>query len=177
MPFQTNIAVNPAIGVAGDFASTNPRQFVVSGTVNQRMVGAGATPGPAICGRFGLLQADGTVTSTPGYAAATAAGASSRIGFIHRFMGAALFTNWLQPSSMTILQGQPVELFAIGDFFVVADAITGTPTRGAAVIWNPATGLINIGAAVSGTTVDTGFVLLSETAVAGQTVMIGKNGA
>ncbi len=79
---------------------------------------------------------------------------------------------------MTIQPGQPVELFATGDFFATANAITGTPARGAAVIWDPAAGTINIGATVSGTTIDTGFVLLSEgPIVAGQTVMIGKNGA
>ncbi len=92
-------------------------------------------------------------------------------------MGAALITTWLGETSMTIQPGQAVELFAIGDFFATADAITGTPVRGAAVIWNPADGTINIGGAVSGTTIDTGYKLLSETAVAGQTVMIGKNGA
>lgn len=177
MPFQSTVAVQPAIGVPGDFASVNPRQFVVSGTANQRMVSAPASPGPALAGRFGLLRADGTVTSTPGYAAASADGAETRIGFVHRYMGAGLITDWLAENTMTIQPGQPVELFAIGDFFAAADAVTGTPTRGAAVIWDPATGAINIGATVSGTTIDTGFVLLSETAVAGQIVMIGKNGA
>lgn len=174
MPFQSNVAVNPAIGVPGDFASVNPRQFVVSGPLNQRMV---ASPTGANAGSFGLLSATGTVSSAPGYAAASAAGAASRIGFIHRYMGAALITTWLGENSMLIQPGQPVELFATGDFFALANAVTGTPVRGAAVIWDPAAGTINIGATVSGTTIDTGFILLSETAVAGQTVMIGKNGA
>lgn len=173
MPFQSNVAVNPAIGVPGDFASVNPRQFVVSGTLNQRMVAQPVTG--ALAGGFGYLNADGTVTSITTYANASAN--PSRIGFIHRYMGSGLIVNWLAESSMFIQPGQPVELFATGDFFAVATAITGTPTRGAAVIWDPATGNINIGAAVGAATVDTGFILLSETAVAGQTVMIGKNGA
>ena len=176
MPFQSTVAVNPAIGVPGDFASTNPRQFVVSGTLHQRMVG-GLIANPAVAGKFGLLSSTGTVSSTPGYAAASAAGAATRIGFIHRYMGGALITGWLVENSMVIQPGQAVELFATGDFFATADAITGTPVRGASVIWDPAAGTINIGATVSGTTIDTGFKLLSETAVAGQTVMIGKNGA
>lgn len=173
MPFQSNVAVNPAIGVPGDFASVNPRQFVVSGTANQRMVAQPVTG--ALAGGFGYLNADGTVTSITTYANASAN--PSRIGFIHRYMGAGLIVSWLAESSMFIQPGQPVELFATGDFYAVATAITGTPTRGAAVIWDPATGNINIGATVSGTTIDTGFILLSETAVAGQTVIIGKNGA
>lgn len=173
MPFQSNVAVNPAIGVPGDFASVNPRQFVVSGTLNQRMVAQPVTG--ALAGGFGYLNADGTVTSITTYANASAN--PSRIGFIHRYMGSGLIVNWLAESSMFIQPGQPVELFATGDFFAVATAITGTPTRGAKVIWDPVTGNINIGAAVGAATVDTGFILLSETAVAGQTVMIGKNGA
>lgn len=174
MPFQTSVAVQPAIGIPGDFASVNPRQFVVSGTPNQRMVAAADI---CLAGTFGLLAADGTVDSTPGYTAASAAGAASRIGFIHRYMGSALITAWMSESSMQIQPGMAVELFATGDFFATANAITGTPTRGAAVIWNPANGTINIGATVGASTIDTGFILLSETAVAGQTVMIGKNGA
>lgn len=174
MAFQTRVAVQPAIGVPGDFASVNPRQFVVSGTPNQRMVAAADI---CLAGTFGLLNADGTVDSTPGYTAASAAGAASRIGFIHRYMGSALITQWLAESSMQIQPGMSVELFATGDFFATANAITGSPVRGASVIWNPSDGQINIGGTVSGTTIDTGFILLSETAVAGQTVMIGKNGA
>lgn len=173
MPFQSTVAVQPAIGVPGDFASTNPRQFVVSGTPNQRMVAQAVTG--VLAGGFGYLNPDGTVTSVTTYANASAN--PSRIGFVHRYMGAALIVAWMTESSMFIQPGQAVELFATGDFFVAATAVTGTPTRGAAVIWDPAAGTINIGAAVSGTTVDTGFILLSETAVAGQTVMIGKNGA
>lgn len=173
MAFPNRVAVNPAIGIEGDFASTNPRQFIVSGTPNQRMV-AGAT---CLAGRFGLLASDGTVSTAPGYAAASAAGAATRIGFVHRYMGAALITAFLGESSMQIQPGMAAELFATGDFFARATAVTGTPVRGAAVIWNPADGSLNIGATVSGTTIDTGFKLLSETAVAGGLVMIGKNGA
>lgn len=173
MPFQNTVAVNPAIGVPGDFASVNPRQFVVSGTLNQRMVAQPVTG--CLAGGFGYLNTDGTVTSITTYANASAN--PSRIGFVHRYMGGALNVNWMSEASMFIQPGMAVELFATGDFFAVANAITGTPVRGAKVIWDPATGTINIGAAVSGTTIDTGFILLSETAVAGQTVMIGKNGA
>lgn len=174
MPFQNVVAVQPAIGIPGDFASVNPRQFVVSGTANQRMVAQAVTG--ALAGGFGYLNTDGTVTSITTYA--NASDNPSRIGFIHRYMGSGLIVNWLAESSMFIQPGQPVELFATGDFFAKADAITGTPIRGAAVIWDPAAGTINIGATAGASTVDTGFILLSEgPIVAGQTVMIGKNGA
>ena len=165
--FQKAVAVTPGIGIPGDFASTNPRQHVVSGTADQRMVAdaAGVT-----MGKFAILNTDGTVTEKPAFANVTA----SRVGFVHRVQGTALITTWLGESTMLIPQGRGVELFSCGDFFVSADAVTGTPVRGAKVIWNPVTGAINIGAAVGAATVDTGFVLLSETAIAGQIVMIGR---
>ncbi len=168
--FQNQVAVTPAIGIPGDFASTNPRQHLVSGTADQFMV---ADADGVTIAHFAILNADGTVTSLPAFADVT----PSRLGFVHRALGSALITTWLAEAGSVIQPGQGVELFALGDFFAVADAITGTPTRGAAVIWDPATGLINIGATAGAATVDTGFILLSETAVAGQIVMIGKNGA
>lgn len=170
MSFQTLVPINPAAGIPGDFASVNPRHFLVSGAANQPMVADAIGVDMA---RFAILNADGTVTSKPAFASVSA----SRVGFVHRTAGAALITTWLAEVSMVIPQGRPVEMFATGDFFAKADAITGTPARGAKVIWDPATGLINIGATVGASTVDTGFVLLSESAVAGQTVIIGKAGA
>lgn len=167
MSFQQAVAINPGIGVPGDFASTNPRRFLVSGAADQRMVAdaAGVT-----IGRFAILGANGIVDSTPDFADVTA----SNLGFVHRVIGNAAIYQWLDETSMVIPGGRGVELFAAGDFFAVADGITGTPARGAAVIWDPATGLINIGATAGAATVDTGFVLLSDSAVAGQTVIIGK---
>lgn len=167
MPFQTAVYATPAIGVPGAFASVNPRQFVVSGTADQFMI---ADEAGVDVGRFAIINDDGTVTSKPAFADVEVA----RLGFVHRYMGASLITTWLAENSNVITPGQPVELFSSGDFFAIADAITGTPTKGAGVIWDPVTGLINIGAAVGAATVNTGFVLLSETAIAGQIVMIGR---
>lgn len=167
MAFQTSVAVTPGIGIPGDFASTDPRQFLNSGTLDQRMV---ADADGVTMGRFAILNADGTVTSKPDFADVSL----SRLGFVHRVVGGALITAWLDETSMVIPAGRGVELFANADFFAKADGVTGTPTRGAKVIWDPDTGLINIGATAGAATVDTGWVLLSETAVAGQTVMIGK---
>lgn len=167
MAFQGSVAITPYVGIEGDFASTNPRHHQVAGTLDGLMVAdaAGVT-----MGRFAILNANGTVTSKPTFASV----AASRLGFVHRVVGTALITTWLAESTMIIPQGRPVELFDEGEFYAKADAITGTPVRGAKVIWDPVTGLINIGAAVGAATVDTGFVLLSETAVANQTVIIGR---
>lgn len=167
MSFQGAVAVTPGIGVPGDFASINPRHHLVSGAVDPPMV---ANADGVTVGRFAILNVQGTVDSTPAFAAVSA----SNLGFVHRVVGSALITTWLSETSMVIPAGMPVELFSHADFFALADAITGTPARGAKVIWDPATGLINVGAAAGAATVDTGFVLLSDTAIAGQIVMIGR---
>lgn len=165
--FQKQVYITPAIGIAGDFASANPREHLVSGTEDQIMVadGLGVT-----MGRFANLNVDGTVTEKPAFADVD----GSRVGFVHRVIGAALITAYLAESGAVIQPGNGVELFSRGDFFMVADAITGTPVRGAAVIWNPVTGAVNVGATVGAATVDTGFVMLSESAVAGQLIVIGR---
>lgn len=167
MSFQQSVTVNPGIGVPGDFASTNPRRFLVSGAADQRMV---ASVNGVTIGRFAILGADGVVDSTPAFADVTPA----NLGFVHRVIGNAAIYPWLAETSMVIPSSRGVELFANGDFFAVADAVTGTPVRGAKVIWEPAAGSIDIGATASAYTVDTGFILLSDSAVAGQTVIIGK---
>lgn len=170
MPFQTRVGITPPIGFPGDFASTNPRQFLVSGTSDQFMV---AGTDPVEMGRFAILDENGVAQSRPDFAVVSL----NRLGFVLRSVGVSLITPFLGESSMIIQPGMPVEMFATGDFFAIADNITGTPVRGAAVIWDPATGEINIGATAGAATVNTGFILLSETAAEGEVVMIGKNGA
>ena len=167
MPFQTAVAVSPGIGLPGDFASTNPRHHLVSGAPDQPMV---ADSSGVTMGRFAILTAGGLVDAQPDVADVTA----ESLGFVHRVVGAAYITTWLDETSNVIPPGRPVELFSHGDFFAVADAITGTPARGASVLWDPATGLITIGGTAGAAQFDTGFKLLSDTAEADQIVMIGR---
>ena len=89
----------------------------------------------------------------------------------------AQITTYLAESGMTIRVGEPVALFGKGDFWIVADAITGTPVRGAAVLWDTTTGLVNIGGTATATLIDTGYVMISETATAGLLVAISNTGA
>jgi hypothetical protein len=164
--FQNQVYINPAQAVPGDFASTNPTIFKLSGAGKCVADSSGVT-----VGRFAVLNATGTVTSIPG-----SAPGATRLGFVHRENNAQIVT-YLAESGNTIQPGQAVSLFGKGDFFINADAVTSAPVRGAVVAWDYTTGLVNIGAVIAGTLVDTGYVLLSETASAGQTVIIGNTGA
>jgi len=167
--FQNQVYITPAVAVPGDFASTNYGIYKVSSTGKMVADAAGVT-----VGRFCVLNADGTVTSIPG---AAPTGGLSRIGFVSRSFGVAQITTYLDEYGNTIQVGQPVPAWGAGDWFVNVDAITGTPSRGAAVLWDTTTGLINIGGTATATLIDTGYEMLSESATVGTTVIISNLGA
>lgn len=167
MTFQTQVYINPAQAVAGDFASSNPMIYKLSGTGLCVADSSGVT-----VGHFAVLNTNGTVTSVPGAAPSS----NTRIGFVHREMNAQIVT-YLAESSMVIYPGQPVSLFGKGDFWVKADAISGTPSRGTSILWDTTTGLISVGGTATATLIDTGYVLISESATAGQLVAISNTGA
>ena len=165
--FQNQVFINPAQAVPGDFASTNPMVFKLSGAGKCVADSSGVS-----VGRFAVLNTTGTVTSIPGAAPTPI----QRLGFVTRENNAQIVT-FLAESGFTIQPGQPVSLFGTGDFFINADAVTGSPTRGATIAWDFTTGLVNVGAAIAGNLIDTGYKLVSESAAVGQTVIISNTGA
>ena len=75
MPFQQRVNVEPALGVAGDFASMNPTANVLAGE-GALVAGAGGLTVAA----FGWIQADGrSVLNKPQDGSTT-----SPDGFVHR---------------------------------------------------------------------------------------------
>lgn len=143
--FQTKTTVQPAIGVEGDFASSNPRFSVIAG--------AGAfVAGLAgvVVGRFAWAE-ESRVDDVGGPAIANSFGAGPVTGFVHREFQAAL-TQYLQESSMLVPAGWGVTLMNGGDFLVknrgagaaligmkayanftdgsISFAVTGSPTGG-----------------------------------------------
>lgn len=165
--FQNQVYINPAQALPGDFASSNPMVYKLASTGKMIADSSGVK-----VGQFCVLNADGTVTSVPGAAPSS----TSRIGFVHREENAQIST-FLADSSYTIQPGRPVAAFGKGDFFANADAITGTPSRGAIIAWDTTTGLINIGATPTSTLIDTGWVMISESASVNSTVIISNNGS
>jgi hypothetical protein len=166
--FQNQVYINPAVGLPGDFASSNPMIYKLSST--GRMV---ADANGVTVGHFAILNngtnTTGTVTSLP----AAAPAAAEMVGFVHRETNAQIVT-YLAESSVEIYPGQPVALFTKGDFLVNVDVINGTPVNGAQVWWDTVTGNTIIGAPTSppATTVQTSFFLVSDSATVGATVII-----
>lgn len=140
MPFQQTIQVTQAIGVAGDFASQNPRASTLS-------VPGGYVAGPqgVTVGLFAWADtATGTVLSNQGSGPPTC--------FVHRCLNATI-TTYLGEYGMTIPAGQAVgEMFSGGDFFA-KNSGAGACTIGMKAYANNTNGTISFaapGATVSG---------------------------
>lgn len=115
--FQTSVATQPALGVAGDFASANPRFLFDAG------------PGGLVAGSSGLtvglfawvspypIDIDGTGQQ------ASNSGAGAPSGFVHREQQ-ALITTYLADGSMVIPAGMGCSLMTGGDFLAKNDGTT-----------------------------------------------------
>jgi predicted RecA/RadA family phage recombinase len=108
MPFPSQVNTVPAIGVEGDFASTNPRAVVNAGPGG---LVAGASG--VIIGRFAWI--DPTATGLPVVSNVAAPLTTAPDGFVHRDL--TVITLWLADATMIIPQGSGVSLFEAGDFF------------------------------------------------------------
>lgn len=107
MGFQAQVNLQPAIAVAGDFASSNPRAAVVSPEAGFIAGTAGVT-----VGRFAWIQSDGkTALNT---------GTGKPDGFIHREQQ-ALITTYLGEASNVVPVGQPLTLMRTGDYYATAN--------------------------------------------------------
>ena len=150
MTFQTHLNRDLPRGVAGDFASTNPRQNMLAG---EAALVAGE---PIAVGQFAFVR-DGKA-----YAEFEAGG---RIGFVHRNNQAVVPLG--QQASMIVPEGREVALFTSGDFYVVAPAAV---TVGAKVYALEADGSV---AAAATDAQDTGFVF-AEAGAQGDLVKITR---
>lgn len=152
MTFQVDLNRDIPRGVAGDFASTNPRQSMLAGE-------GSLVAGEAITvGQFAYADlTDGKVYS--------ALDTGLRIGFVHRNNQAVV--NPGQSASMTIGTGKEVTLFTSGDFYVVAPA---TVAVGGTVYALDADGTVQ---AVATDATDTGFKF-AEAGGAGDLVKITR---
>ena len=152
MTFQTAINRDIPRAVAGDFASTNPRQNMLAGE------GALVAGEPITVGQFAFAD----LTTGKVYSALDT---GLRIGFVHRNNQAIVPLG--QQASMIVPEGREVALFTSGDFYVVAPA---TVAVGGTVYALDADGTVQ--AAATDAT-DTGFKF-AEAGSAGDLVKITR---
>ncbi len=140
--FQTFTNVLPAPGIAGDFASANPRATVLS---SQQYGNAGFVAGPngLVIGLFAWLDA-----ATRRIASNSGNGAPN--GFVHRAQE-ALITTYLSAYGLTIPAGMAVgNIFDAGDFFALNSG-TSEATPGMKAYANNSTGQVTFAATGSPT--------------------------
>lgn len=116
MPFQGQVNVQPAVAVAGDFASTNPRNSVLAGAG-----GLVAGPNGVTVGRFAWAVAPLDDVGAPTSVSNTGVGPVT--GFVHREQQ-ALITVYLAEASQLVPAGFPITLFSTGDFWVKNEGTT-----------------------------------------------------
>ena len=183
---QTAVGGLPAPGVAGDFASTNPRSRVLSGPGGLVSGGAAygsnallssSSAGSAVVGRFGwlsqqALDPDNAATIvnsfwSPGGGMQTAITGSNGLGapdgFISRPDSPAIITVYLADATMLIQEGSPVPLWASGDFWCVNDGTTQALV-GQKAYANLSNGKVSFAASGAPTTATaTSFTIAAET--------------
>lgn len=162
MGFQTQVRVQPAPAVEGDFADTNPRYTVDAGP-------GGLVAGPAglTVARFAWWAPPLDPNSAPTFANSFGAGVPT--GFVHREQQ-ALITAYLAESSMIIPAGFAVTLFSAGGFWMKNNGTTtavigqkvyadlGTGRASAAATASPTTGASATGSIAAGTSSFTGAI-------------------
>ena len=171
MSFQTNVYLQPAPAVAGDFASANPRASYLAGEGALISASGGVT-----VGRF-VWVSSGSVSN---------AGSGAPSGFLHREQQ-ALITTFLAETSNVVPQGIPVTVHIAGDFWattktnatvgqnVYADRTTGEVATGSSTpnsfvgTASFATNVMTVTAVTSGT-LKVGDVVTSSGVTAGTTI-------
>jgi hypothetical protein len=113
---QTQVNLQPAPAVAGDFASANPKITVDAGAGGLVSGAAGVT-----VGKFAWVDPlNPTIANNFG---SSASGAP--YGFVHREQQ-ALITTFLADNSQTVLPGLPVVLHSGGDFWAKNQGVSTT---------------------------------------------------
>jgi hypothetical protein len=157
MSFQSQVNLQPAPAVEGDFASGNVRTTVDAGPG-----GLVAGVGGVTVGRFAWVDpTDLTIAVSRGtYPKAPD-------GFVQRSQQ-ALLTQYLQEAGNLIPEGFGVTLMNQGDFFVKVTGATAATALGQAVYANYADGTITIASASTGASA-TGSIGSTNTAALGAT--------
>lgn len=115
--FQKQVNYQPAPGVLGDFATTNPRASVISGPGSIVAGAAGVSAGQFVWLSYIYVDAD----EAP--AVANNFGSGAPAGFVGREQQ-GLIQNYLQEFSMVIPGGFPVTPYDQGDFWMLNSGTT-----------------------------------------------------
>jgi hypothetical protein len=152
--FQTQVNVQPAPAVAGDFASANPRWSVDAG------------PGGLVAGVGGVTVGRFAWWDNANHRTVLNSGAGAPTGFVHREQQ-ALITTYLAAASNVVPVGFGITLMSGGDFWVLNDGSTEALV-GQKAYADLATGKVSFAATGSASTASvTGSIAASTASVTG----------
>ncbi len=114
--FQTSVASQPAMGIAGDFASLNPR-FTVDAGQGALIAGAAGVTVGRFAWAYPPVDSDGAPAIVNNF------GNGPVTGFVAREQQ-GLITTYLADASMVVAPGFMLTLYNGGDFIVVNDGAT-----------------------------------------------------
>jgi hypothetical protein len=141
--FQTQVAVQPAIGIAGDRASDNPIMTYPAGPGGLVAGAAGVT-----IGQFAWVTSPLDPDNAP--SVVNSSGVGNVAGFVIGDLQ-GLNSTFLSYAGMTILEGLPVTLATGGDFIAINQG-SAQAQRGMKAYANFSTGAVSFAAANSPTT-------------------------
>lgn len=184
--FQTNVQINPAPGLPGDFASANPWHSVLAGPGALVAGPAGVT-----AGRFAWIDPSGTFAANNG--------SGPPAGLVGRSFGRAPIVTYLAETANLVPVGFEVTLYNGGDFWVANDGTnealigmkayasvvdgkitfgaTGSPPAAASVTGSIAAGTASVTGSIAGnvmnvTAVGSGTLIPGET-ISGGAIVTG----
>jgi hypothetical protein len=123
--FQTRVNQQNPFGVAGDFASANPRATALTPETGAFIAG----PNGVTIGKFAWVESDNRTVTNYGQA-----GTIPR-GFVHRDQQ-GLLTQYLQAAGSIIPPGFPVTLMVAGDFLATNAASAAQDGRFLWLSWH-----------------------------------------
>lgn len=165
MGFQTQVYIQPAQALPGDFASSNPMIYKLSASGKMVADASGVT-----VGKFAYISATGLVSSK-----SLTAPNAARIGFVHREQNAQIIT-YLADSGYTIQVGEPVSLWGSGDFFCNVDEIGSAAVGGEAVWYDYVNGEIAVNPSSETGMIETNWKVVTPISAAGMAI-ISSTGA
>lgn len=166
MALQSQVNINPALGVPGGMAA-----FMGDvNTVHQYL-----SDGTAKAGSFALTSTNSVNTGGSavggGFVGLANSNATAVVGLVVRTI-----TGALAPSSSGTLvyaQGEAVTVALRGDYYIAA---TGSATVGQKVLVTVATGAIGFGSSAGAGQVDTGWTVSTAASASGDIIVISNHG-
>lgn len=157
---QTSVSLYPVLGVPGQEVNAHTAVYTPFNYISD---------GTAAAGSFVFAATNNSEDGAVAFPKASAKGTGTVIGLVENTFTGAL--SYDEEGTLVYPAGAALTVAVRGDYYVVA---TKAATVGQAVLCNPSTGAVTYG--TPGTTNDTGWVVMTAAAEAGDVIIISNRG-